>query len=387
MIDRSKVVVSVPMERNVHQDCFHYFIEIARNGYNWLHLPYCRNDIARNKLAAAALEGGFDWVIQLDSDHKHPPDIVERLLRWPDKDPSIRIVGGLNFRRGEPYDPCAFIIGDDGHTYSLVDWEEGLIKVDAIGTGSIAIHTSVFEDIDFPWFGYDYNNVLDNNSTYPGTDIWFSRKAREAGISMYVDTTTTSPHHFDNWITEHTYRSYMRANKERVANSVGYSQVVKTTDNQGVRPIGPKCQAQIDEILNGKGTILELGSGEGTGRLAEKYQMISVEHDKEYLDKHKSDYIHAAIVPNGRHDWYDAGIIEKKLNGKQYDLLLVDGPPGHVGRLGMLDHLDLFDLSVPIIIDDVQRSAEHHLMSELAKAAGRNARVIQDGDKSVGVIL
>lgn len=386
-IDRSKVAIGVPMERNVHQDAFHYFIEIARGGYPWLHLPYCRNDIARNKLAAAALQGGFEWVIQLDSDHKHPPDIVERLLRWPEQDPSIRIVGGLNFRRGEPYDPCAFIIGDDGRTYSLVDWEQGLIEVSAIGTGSLAIHTSVFEDIDFPWFGYNYASVLDVDSTYPGTDIWFCQKVRAAGIKMYVDTTTSSPHHYDNWITEQTYRSFMRANKERVANSVGYSQVVKTTDTQEVRPLGPKCIEQINELLGDGGTILELGSGEGTGRLAEKYSMISVEHDKAYLGKHNSDYIHAAIVPNGRHDWYNHMVIKNNLKGKKYDLLLVDGPPGHIGRLGMLDHLDLFDLSVPIIVDDVQRSAEHFLMTELSKKTGRNSRVFQDGDKSVGIIV
>lgn len=388
-IDRSRVVVGIPKERNIHQDTFSHFIEIARRGWDFLHLPYCRNDIARNKFAAAALEGGYDWLVMLDSDHKHDPMIVERLLRWPQQDPDVRVVGGLNFRRGEPYDPCAFIIGDDGQTYSMVDWEQGLIEVHALGTGSILIHTSVFEEIDFPWFRYDYNSVYGPDDTYPGVDIWFSRLVREAGIKMFVDTTTTSPHHFNNWITEQTYRSYMQAHKERVANSVGYNQVLGKSGGtpQQVESIGSETEAEIRKLLGDSGKILELGSGEGTDRLAEHYEMHSVEHDKGWLDKYDSHYIFASITPNGQRDWYDAGLLAKELPlVGEYDLLLVDGPPGYVGRLGMLEHLDLFDLSVPVVVDDVHRSAEHYLMEQIAEEAGRDYRVVRDGDKAVGII-
>lgn len=391
--ERPEVVVAVPKERSVHQDAFAHFIEIARRGWDWLHLPYCRNDIARNKLAAGARRGGYDWLVMLDSDHKHPPNVVERLLRWPQNDPDVRIVGGLNFRRGEPYDPCAFIIGDDGKTYSMVDWEQGLIEVHAIGTGSILIHTSVFEEIDFPWFGYDYATTEDPDGTYPGVDIWFSKRCRAAGIKMHVDTTTSSPHHFDSYVTEHTYRSYMRANEQRVAESVGYEQVVKNggEHNRMVgRPMGQTCESVVADILGDGGRILELGSGEGTGRLAARgYEMTSVEHDKDRLGKHPSNYIHASIIPNGQQDWYDHGILEKRLpRGGEYDLLIVDGPPGHIGRLGMLRHLDLFDLSVPIVVDDVNRNAERYLLEKLSVAAGREYRIVAeaDGSRAIGII-
>lgn len=386
---RGKVLLGVPMERVISQHAFFHFIAIANRGWQFALLPYCRNDIARNKFAAAAMRAGADWLVMLDSDHKHPPDVVERLLRWTLERPDIRVVGGLNFRRGKPYDPCAFVRGDGGEVYSIVDWEPGLIEVDALGTGSIAIHTSVFDEIEFPWFGYSYEFTNHVDDGWPGTDIFFCDRLAEAGIKMYVDTTTTSPHLIDNQVvTEQTYRSWLQANQDRVAASVGYSTVKGTGDGHTVSPIGERCEAEIDRLLSEGDTILELGSGEGTGRLAQRYRMISVEHDPEYVGRHNSQYIQAAIVPNGSHDWYDAGILERELPPDGYDLLLVDGPPGHVGRLGMLQHLDLFDLDATIVVDDVHRNADRYLLTELAKVAGRDYRIVHedDGRRAVGII-
>lgn len=387
---RRKTIIGVPMERVISQHAFFHFIAIANRGWQFAMLPYCRNDIARNKFAEVARRGDYEWLVMLDSDHKHPPDVVSRLLRWPLENPDIRVVGGLNFRRGQPYDPCAFVKDDEGNVYSIVDWEPGIIEVDALGTGSIAIHTSVFDDIDFPWFGYSYELTQNVDDGWPGTDIFFCNKLEAAGIPMYVDTTTTSPHLIDNQtVTEQTYRSWLQANEERVAASVGYSQVKGKSGGNTVHSIGPACERQIDTLLDEGDAILELGSGEGTGRLAQRYRMVSVEHDPDYIGRHDSRYIKAAIVPNGEHAWYDAGMLERGLPGAgDYDLLLVDGPPGHVGRLGMLEHLDLFDLSVPIVVDDVHRNADRYLLTEIAKRAGRDYRIVpeEDGRRAVGII-
>jgi hypothetical protein len=372
------ITIGIPLERTVNQHAFFAFWAIAQQGYSIMQLPYTRNDIARNKFAKGLLETEHSHLLMLDSDHTHPPDIAYRLGRWVEADPSIRIVGGLNFRRGEPYDPCAFIIGEDGNSYAMMDWEPGLIKVSALGSGSILVHRSVFEELPEPWFFYEYPE--DRGESWPGVDMAFSRLCREHDIDLWVDTTTTSPHLIDSYVDESTYRSYLAQNEERIIESVGYSTVTGEQPKNGSGwAIGPTCIERIRSMVPVSTWILELGSGDGSSELADLgYSLMSVEHDPQWLNKdERIDYIHAPIT-NG---WYEPEAI--RLDGRpDYDLLLVDGPPGHVGRLGMLQHLDLFNLDVPIIVDDVHRSTERFLLTRLAEAAGRDYEIVTEADKS-----
>lgn len=140
----------------------------------------------------------------------------------------------------------------------------------------------------------------------------------------------------------------------------------------------------ILEVLPKKSTILELGSGSGTEQLAKHFRMVSVEHDPDFVGIYDSTYIFAPIV-NG---WYDAAIIGKALSrlSIRYDLLLVDGPPNQIGRAGILRHLGLFDLTKPIVLDDVHRAPERRLLEVLAKRAGRRHKIFSDGVKSFGVL-
>jgi len=103
--------------------------------------------------------------------------------------------------------------------------------------------------------------------------------------------------------------------------------------------------------------ILELGSGEGTGILSKYYTMYSVEHDKQWLNKYKSNYIHAPLINDL---WYDPQILVKNLPVK-YDLLLVDGLPTSRRRLLFWDNRHIFNLSVPIILDDTVRPEEREV--------------------------
>jgi hypothetical protein len=127
----------------------------------------------------------------------------------------------------------------------------------------------------------------------------------------------------------------------------------------------------IRKVLPEGSTILELGSGIGTGRLSEHYKMISVEHDVDYLDLYPSVYIHAPIkehkaLKNHEYStfWYDADILRPQLKGLKYDLLLVDGPP--VDRAGFVKYFDMFDPDVIIVFDDVNRRRDNKVMNSVA---------------------
>lgn len=205
-----RVLIGIPMERTISQHAFFGFAEILCQGWPLARLEYTRNDIARCKFAEFLLTSTFTHLLMLDSDHVHPPDIVPRLARWFLAYPGeVQICGGLNFRRGEPYDPCAFIDPGDGSYRRMAEWGTGAIEVDALGTGSIMIAREVFEALPHetgqPWFGYDYSI-----EGWPGTDMWFSSRCRKAGISLWCDTTTISPHIGDRFIDLTSYRGWLR---------------------------------------------------------------------------------------------------------------------------------------------------------------------------------
>lgn len=204
-----KILLCIPLERALSyaDKCFWNFMMIARTGAAFLPMSYMRTDLYRNKVATELLKSDFTHLIMLDADHQHPFDIVQRLARWVIADPEIKVVGGLNFRRGEPYEPCAFMQDNQGGVYSIAEWEQGLVQVDAIGTGSILISREVFETLEPPWFYNIYDHAWTDH--YPGEDIGFSKKCYDAGIPLYVDTTTTSPHILEAFVTEDTFRGYL----------------------------------------------------------------------------------------------------------------------------------------------------------------------------------
>lgn len=209
-----RVIIGIPMERTMLQEAFFGFAAILQQGWPLARLPYTRNDIARHRLTKFMLDGDYTHLVMLDSDHVHPPYIVQRLARWvqgyPDR---VKVVGGLNFRRGQPYDPCAFVDPGDGQFHRMAEWAKGAVEVDALGTGSIMIARSVFEAMpeDAGWYDYQYPN----HEGWPGTDMTFSARCREHGISLWCDTTTTSPHIGTQLIDERAYRSWLQMQREQ----------------------------------------------------------------------------------------------------------------------------------------------------------------------------
>ena len=143
------------------------------------------------------------------------------------------------------------------------------------------------------------------------------------------------------------------------------------------------CFDKIRQILP-HGTILELGSGVGTGELSKHYEMYSIEHDKKYMDKYTSTYIHAPIVDG----WYDTDVLKRELPGK-YDLILIDGPLATVHRdirNGFLANIKLFNTDVPMIFDDVHRSAEMDMAIEVSELVCRHCAIYEGHDKSFAVV-
>ena len=135
--------------------------------------------------------------------------------------------------------------------------------------------------------------------------------------------------------------------------------------------------AAIERLVPEGGTVLELGSGDGTAALVERYTVYSVEDDEAWVGHCEgATYIHApfTIPEEKRPGWYDVDALRQGLP-ETYDLLLIDGPAGHKGRDGILHHLDLFRTDVPILVDDTVRSHEADIARELAMRLNRPMHV------------
>ena len=126
----------------------------------------------------------------------------------------------------------------------------------------------------------------------------------------------------------------------------------------------------IESTLPEGASILELGSGHGTGRLAQRFDMLSIEHDVEWVKRCSTPCIHAPIEENstssaaGEQGWYRLSVVIDSIPD-DLDLVIVDGPPGSIGRTGLLQSLHALPRDVPFLVDDVHRQAESALLTQL----------------------
>jgi phospholipid N-methyltransferase len=199
-----------------------------------------RVDINRDKITEAFLTHPDkpDWLLMLDSDMDHPPSCGLRLREW--RKP---IVGGLYFHRSSDrgHDPMAFQFTSfkpDGFGHQVPHWvpvrdivykwlrknnvpftsgsfvigsnpPEALVPVDAIGTGCIMIHRSVFDEMEQPYWEY--------RTRQGSEDLDFCRRASEVGIQAYLDMSIVCGHYaltavgHPNYMNVYRNRGYYRA--------------------------------------------------------------------------------------------------------------------------------------------------------------------------------
>jgi hypothetical protein len=117
--------------------------------------------------------------------------------------------------------------------------------------------------------------------------------------------------------------------------------------------------------------ILEFGSGHGSHTLSQDYQLWSIEHDVDWIGICDSNYILANIcdnpisTENGEMGWYDPELFSQIPD--DFELIIIDGPPGSIGRAGILNHLKDMPSTTWIMIDDSDRDAETNLVTEFDK--------------------
>lgn len=155
----------------------------------------------RNNLIEQALSEDCTHIVMMDTDQRYPRDTLTKLLNH-----NLPIVGAKVHRRYSPFDPL-LIRGRIGKYWKVPDeeWEnhDGLIEVDATGTGCLMIQSEVFKKLEYPWF-----KILPTRGKRRavGEDIYFCSKAKKAGFPIFVDVSIEIGHFTTLEINKNFYK-------------------------------------------------------------------------------------------------------------------------------------------------------------------------------------
>jgi len=154
---------------------------------------------ARNATCDLLVDGGYDWLLQIDDDAQFPPDLIRRFLGHQ-KD----VVCALAYQRKPPHSTCAFDMDGDQLTGKPLEGIEhtGLRKVDAAGLHCSIVARGVIEKLREAGIR-QYHGGFDGKL---GEDLAFSMNLKKVGVSMYVDTDLISGHIGDAVVVDEAYK-------------------------------------------------------------------------------------------------------------------------------------------------------------------------------------
>lgn len=156
--------------------------------YSWIKSHRFPTDTARNELCAATLAGGYDYLLFLDCDMVHPPELLERLLFIEQP-----VVTARYHIKKPPFAACAFMedrITPGKGVYRTVHFGRGVFEIHACGAGALLIRRDVLQALEtrvgYNWFRYQRAPEPPHDYTV-SEDMWFCEQVRRAGFSIWCD--------------------------------------------------------------------------------------------------------------------------------------------------------------------------------------------------------
>lgn len=156
-------------------------------------------DMARNRIGAHALSGGYDYLLFVDADVMPPPDALANLL---EHDADVCTGWYVNRHAADGRRTCLAGLEKPWKWYDADDLrakrESGVytLRVNGGGLGCCLVRTSVFDALKFPWFVWeDVRFDRDTGEVSSrGEDVGFFVKLEQAGIPVYADTRVECGH-------------------------------------------------------------------------------------------------------------------------------------------------------------------------------------------------
>lgn len=135
-------------------------------------------------------------------------------------------------------------------------------------------------------------------------------------------------------------------------------------------------------------TVLEIGSGRGTQRLIDAgLTVYSIEHDPHWVNRQTAATLIAPIVNR----WYDhtqvANFLTQVFTKGKVAAVIIDGPPGVIGRWGVMHHWRALNAARLIIVDDVHRADDEALCRTLETLTGRMSATHWEDGKAFAALM
>lgn len=177
-----KILIAVPTFENIQPEVFKAIYNLKSE--HELHFDYVRGydcAQARNEIGKIAQAGNYDYVLMVDSDTVIPPDTLDLMLDTP-----VNVCLGVCPRKNTKNGKSAIVKLDapeylDNYYYS--ELPEGKTRVKGGGFACALVKTTVFTELDYPWFQY----VTNEDWSTLSEDYYFCQNANLFEIEIWMD--------------------------------------------------------------------------------------------------------------------------------------------------------------------------------------------------------
>ena len=216
-----KILIAVPTFESIYPQVFKAIYDLNEtyssesdpvfpNEYIFEYVQGYDCATARNRIVMKAQEKKADYILMIDNDVIVPPNTIELFLDEPvdvclgayphrDTDNIYRgrtCICKLYNQEGERY--FNYPLESEYTSTDLISMEanneENKIQIHGGGMGCAFIKTSVFDEIDYPW--YYWVNYADDNRGMLSEDLYFCEQCKSRGIPIYTDVRVRCKHIF-----------------------------------------------------------------------------------------------------------------------------------------------------------------------------------------------
>jgi len=178
---------------SIYRYCIRRDIEVDLRIFKANDVNHMRNNACRWAMGFNPEKVKYTHLIQFDTDHTYPSDMVKKLISW-NKD----FVCGCTNQKTHPFMPTQYKKFKDDefknkNNRCFFDKSEGLQEIGSSGVVGALIKVSILEKLKYPYFNLIYKDEI----SVVGGDIYFCKQLKKNKIKIYCDTSLSYPHQVD----------------------------------------------------------------------------------------------------------------------------------------------------------------------------------------------